>query len=295
MVPDFEKASFDGKVGELLKPVKTPYGYHIIKIEGKSDKRFVVEKIVVPVKPSASTKDSKLSSAQDFTYIADKNGLEKEASLMKYTVLESTPFNKDVQGVPGLGQSKRLIDWAFDNSKGKVSDPFKMQSGYFVVMVSDVIPEGTRPYEEVKNLIKPEVLKEKKYQKAKEIIEGVAGKLNGNLTMAPSLNNKITLDTTGNFNLAGAVPKVGRDYAFMDKAFTLDVNKISNPVKGLRGYYIIKLLSKSAFDNTAYQAQRNQIRDNIMQEKKSTFFNQWLAKIKKDAKIVDNRYKVFGQ
>ena len=295
MVPEFEKACFEGKVGELLKPVKTPYGYHIIKITGKSDKRFVAEKIVAPVKPSAATKDSKLSLAQDFSYIADKNGLEKEASLMKYQVLESTPFNKDVVAVPGIGQSKRLIDWAFDNSKGKVSEPFKLQSGYFIVMISTVIPEGTRSFDEVKNVVKPEVLKAKKYLKAKEIIEGVVSKLNGNLSIAPSLNNKINVDTTGNFNLSGAVPKVGRDFAFMDKAFALDLNKISEPIKGLRGYYLIKLMSKSTFDNAVYQAQRNQIRDNILQEKKSMFFNQWLAKIKKDAKIVDNRYKVFGQ
>ncbi|MDR3667251.1 MAG: peptidylprolyl isomerase [Ignavibacteriaceae bacterium] len=295
MVPDFEKACFEGKVGEILKPVKTPYGYHVIKITGKSDKRFVVEKIIAPVKPSASTKDSKLSLAQDYAFVADKNGMEKEANLMKYNILETTPFVKDAVSIPGIGQSKRLVDWAFDNSKGKVSEPFKMQSGYVVVMVSDVIPEGTRPFDEVKNLIKPEVVKAKKYAKAKDIIESVVGKLNGNLSMANALNNKITVDTTGNFNLAGGVPKVGRDFAFMDKASSLDVNKISEPVKGIRGYYLIKLISKSAFDNSAYQAQRNQIRDNILQEKKSSFFNQWLTKIKKDAKIVDNRYKVFGQ
>jgi peptidyl-prolyl cis-trans isomerase D len=295
MVPEFEKACFEGKVGELLKPVKTAYGYHIIKITGKSDKRFVVEKIVSPVKPSAATKDSKLSLAQDFSYIADKNGMEKEANLMKYKVLESAPFNKDAVSVPGIGPSKRLIDWAFDNSKGKVSEPFKMQSGYFIVMISDVIPEGTHSFDEVKNGVKPQVLKAKKFLKAKEIIERVVSKLHGNLSIAPSLNNNITIDTTGNFNLSGSVPKVGRDFAFMDKAFALDVNKVSEPIKGLRGYYLLKLINKSAFDNTVYQAQRNQIRDNILQEKKSIYFNQWLAKIKKDAKIVDNRYRVFGQ
>jgi peptidyl-prolyl cis-trans isomerase D len=295
MVPEFEKACFEGKVGEILKPVKTNYGYHIIKITGKTNKRFVAEKIIAQVKPSATTKDSKFSSAQDFSYVADKNGFEKEAGLMKYKVLESPPFNKEAVSVPGIGQNKRLIEWSFDNSKGKVSEPFKLQSGYFVVLVSDVIPEGTRPLDELKNQIKAEVLKAKKYLKAKEIIESVASKLNGNLSLAPSLNNKITVDTTGNFNLSGAVPKVGRDFAFMDKASALDLNKISEPVKGLRGYYLIKVISKSAFDNSVYQAQRNQIRDNILQEKKSTFFNQWLAKIKKDAKIVDNRYRFFGQ
>src|ERR1039458_6761576 len=146
---------------------------------------------------------------------------------MKYNILESTPFNKDVAAVPGIGQNKRLIDWAFDNSKGKVSEPFKMQSGYFVVMVSDVMPEGSRSFDEVKNLVKPEVLKAKKYLKAKDIIDGVVSKLNGNLLIAPALNNKINVDTTGNFNLSGAVPKVGRDFAFMNQAFALDLNKIS--------------------------------------------------------------------
>jgi parvulin-like peptidyl-prolyl isomerase len=295
MVPEFEKACFDTKVGEITKPVKTSFGYHIIKVTGKSDKKFVVEKVVAPVKPSAATKDSKLNLAQDFSYIADKNGLEKEAGLMKYKVQETSPFSKDAYSVPGIGQSKRLVDWCFDNSKGKISEPFKMASGYFVIVISDVISEGARPFDDVKNMIKPVVLREKKFAKAKEIMESAAGKMNGNLAMGPSLNNKITVDTTGNFNLAGSVPKVGRDYAFMQKASILNPGNVSQLVKGQRGYYLIKLLSKTPFDNTGYLAQRNQIRDNLLQEKKSSFFNQWLAKLKKDAKIVDNKYRFFGQ
>jgi len=290
MVPEF-----DAKVGEITKPVKTSFGYHIIKVSGKSDKRFVVEKAVAPVKASAATKDSKYSLAQDFSYVADKNGFEKEADLMKYKVSETSPFNKDAVYIQGLGQNKKLVDWSFDNSKGKVSDPVKLQSGYYVVTVSDVISEGARPFNDVKNLIKPIVLREMKYAKAKQILEDAAGKINGNLSSAPSINNKITVDTSGLFNLAGSIPKLGRDFAFMEKAVTMNPGEVSGPVKGQRGYFLIKLLSKNQPDNTAYQAQRNQLRDNILQEKKSMFFNQWLAKIKKDAKIVDNRSKFFTQ
>ena len=32
MVPEFEKAAFEGKIGEIVGPVKTEFGYHIIKI-----------------------------------------------------------------------------------------------------------------------------------------------------------------------------------------------------------------------------------------------------------------------
>lgn len=295
MVPEFEKACFNGKVGEVQSPLKTSYGYHIIKVTGRSDKKYAVEKITAPIKPSAATKDSRFTAAQDFSFIADKNGFEKEAELLKLQVQETTPFTKESNGVPGLGGGKHIIDYAFDNNKGSVSEPFKVANGYAVFMVSENIAEGTRPFNEVKESLKPLVLREKKIAKTKEIIESVKSKINGNLASAPAINNKVTFDTTGSFTIEGSVPKIGRDYNFVHTASVLDINKVSEPVKGQRGYYLIKVMEKTAFDKAAYQAQRSQILAGLLQEKKNTFFNSWLTKLKKDADIVDNRYRFFAQ
>jgi peptidyl-prolyl cis-trans isomerase C len=35
MVPEFEKAAFEGEKGKVLGPVKTQFGYHIIKVLDK--------------------------------------------------------------------------------------------------------------------------------------------------------------------------------------------------------------------------------------------------------------------
>lgn len=40
LVPPFEQAAFSLKVGEVSQPVKTPFGYHLIKVEAKKDPTF---------------------------------------------------------------------------------------------------------------------------------------------------------------------------------------------------------------------------------------------------------------
>ena len=94
---------------------------------------------------------------------------------------------------------------------------------------------------------------------------------------------------------SGNVPGIGNDYAFIDKCLDADINKITGPVKGLTGYYLIDVLSRTPFDESKYQIQRNNLRDEIYQQKKASFFNEWLANLKKDAKIVDNRYIFYGE
>lgn len=295
MVKEFEDAAFSGAVGVVQKPIKTTFGVHLVKSTGRSDRRFVIEKIVIPVKQSASSRDAIFSAANDFSYLAQKNGFEKEAEIMHYEVAESPPFQVDAGAIPGIGMNKRMVEFAFDNGLNTVSPPFKTPQGYAVFKISEVIKEGVKPFDEVKELIRPAVVREKKFEVSKKMMEDIAKKIGGDLSKAKELEPKITYATTGSFNTNGNVPAVGRDFIFTNKALNTDVNKVSEPFRGLRGYFMIKVLERSPYDETAFQLQRNTIRDNILQEKKSAFFNQWLTQRKKDAKIVDNRYLFFGQ
>jgi len=289
MVPEFEKASFDGKVGEVQKPVKTNYGYHIIKVTGRSNKKFVVEKIVNPIEASATTKDIISNNATDFAYLANKNGFEKEAELMNYNIQETMPFNEKAYSIPNIGVNKRLVNWAFENSLNDVSQIYRTSTGYVVAKISEVTKQGAKPFDEVKEQIKPVVIREKKFEKAKQKAADLSKKISGDLNKITTYDSKINVQTTGSFTPGGSVPTVGRDYAFIETALGLGFNKVSQPVKGFRGYYLISVIERSEFDSSAYSIQRNTMRDQILQEKRNTYFNQWLAKLKEEADIKDNR------
>jgi len=295
MVPEFDKAVFAGTVGVIQKPVKTNYGYHIIKVTAKSNNKYVVEKIVNPIQTSASTIDANYNAAQDFAYVADKNGFEKEAKLMNYKVQETSPFVKESYSIPGIGANKRLVDFAYENGLNKVSEVHKVTNGYVVCRISEVINEGVKPFDDVKNLVKPLVIREKKYLMAKNYAEKLKSQIGGDLFKAKSLNQKLLVDTTGQIGPNGSIPNIGRDYSFIDAAVKAELNKVTEPVRGFRGQFLIKVTERSSFDSAAYSIQRNSIRDQLYQEKRSMYVNQWLEKLKKDANIKDNRYVFFGR
>lgn len=290
MVKEFEDACFNGKIGAIQKPVKTSYGYHIIKVTDRTDKKYVVEKIVNKVKQSASSRDRNYNLASDFAYLAKKNDFESEAKLMNYKVQETPPFTEQAFSIPSLGTNERLVKFAFENRLNTVSDPYKVGDGYVVVKISDVSNEKFRPFEEVKDQLKPIVTREKKFEKLKAIAEDAYKKINNDLSKVSTVNSKVIVQQTGNFTPAASVPNIGRDYAFINAVMKADLNKVTEPVEGQRGYYLIKVSKRTPFDKNAYAQQSSAIRNIMFQEKRSRFLDKWIADLKKNADIEDNRH-----
>lgn len=294
MVKEFENAAFNGRIGKIQKPFKTQFGYHIVKVTGKSNKKFVVEKIVNEIKASATTIDRAYNRAEDFAYIADKNDFDKEAELMKYKIIESLPFTAKARAIPGLGSNNALLRFTFDNSIGDVSKVFKVPTGYVVATVSDISPKGYKPFEEVVESIKRIVQRNKKIEKTFEIASEIKEKVaDGNFGNARSIFPKAKISKAADFTASGTIPGIGRDYAFAQAALKAELNKVVGPVKANRGSYLLKITQRTELDSTLYSIQKNSIRNSILTELRNRVYTDWIAQLKENADIEDNRYKFY--
>ncbi len=295
MVKEFEKASFSGKVGAIQKPIKTRFGYHIIKVTGKSNDKFIFEKIVNAITPSATTLDRVNENAKDFSYLANKNDFDSEAKLMKYDVKETPLFTEKNNVIPGVGANKALLHFAFDGDLNDISSAFKVRNGYIVAQIIEIKKAGIKPFEEVKKIVERKVALEMKMEKAKKISMNIKNKLgeDGDLSKATEIYPKARVSKAKNFNAANPIPGIGREPAFVQAALTAELNKITDPVKASRGYFLLKVTRRTKFDSTMFSIQKKSLRENILNKKRNRVFADWVKGLKDQAEIVDNRYKFY--
>ncbi len=294
MVKPFEDASFSARPGQVVGPIRSSFGWHIIKVHARDNRELKVAGVVIPIEPSSQTRNDIIERARDFAYNARQSEFAKEAQSLGLDVKECE-VQENNGFIPGLGMNERVPRWAFKQSVGDVSEPYTIQKNHAVFLLLQVKDEGAKPFDEVKESIKPLALREKKIDRVMAMAAEAKAKLTqgDSLTKIMSLVPSVAVQRTPSFTPNGSIPGIGRDLAFLGTVSGLNVKAISPPVRSQRGAYVIQLLSRSAIDSVAFASQKSALENQILQEKKNRFLGEWFEKLRADADITDNRDNFF--
>jgi len=295
MDKQFEQAAFGANVGDVVGPIASQFGIHIIKVEDKKvedDKEKVrVRHILLKVEPSHSTYEIVRDNANYFAEIAQDEGFN-QAVISERVKVDTTDFFTNSGFIPKLGMQKRIADAIFHAKVGKISQSRYIENrGYVVYQLIDIQKEQIRPLKDVELTIKNIIRQERQKKLAEKAAQELREKIQTpedfeRLAEQDSLN----IVETDFFALNGFVRNVGRDANFIGAAFGLEVDEISSVVSGTRGAYVTKMVEKQQFDETAFNSQKLSLSNELIQQKQRTAYNNWYNNLKENAKIKDYRY-----
>jgi peptidyl-prolyl cis-trans isomerase D len=234
--------------GNALKSVftlKNAQGVQIMQATEKSAARPKVKLAILERKvvPSSRSYSKIYNDAKQFAAELKAADFETRAKEKGYIVHPANDILKSTEKIMDIAQSRKVVQWAFKSSKDDVSDVFDCGKTYVVAVTTEKNDKGYRSVEKVTDVLKQEIIRDKK---AELIIKEFAGKLGSNPSLealAASLKDSVKVAKAVNFasyqfGVAGFEPSV------IGKSSVVELNKVSAPIKGNNGVYVIRTSNK---------------------------------------------------
>ena len=174
MVPEFEKAAFEGKVGEIYpEVVGTQFGQHIIYVTDKNEAENKVKAshILVSYKVSEETMKEALAEAQKAAEKISSGEITfKDLPRDKYTGGELFEKISETGYIPGIGFNEELAGAVYKAPLQKV-ETLRMGDDVFLFQKTRENKYKSAEFSEVKDRVANEYVNEKSLEKLKSIFE----------------------------------------------------------------------------------------------------------------------------
>lgn len=285
MVPEFNDFEFEGKTGDL-GVVKTVFGFHIIEIEGQTapKKAVKVGTIARKIEPSEETTDKIFREASNFEINAGKGDFEAVAKENNYTVRPVNGIKALDESIPGVGNQRPIVRWAF-NEESEVGDikRFNISGGYVIAQLVAKHEAGLMSAEEATARVLPILKKEKK-------AEIIRNRVSVNTLEDLAAAEKTTVRTATGINMkTPTISGAGREPLIVGAAFGLEEGETSGLIDGANGVYMIQVTKKTpAVELDNYQAAANR----VAAQKSAAVSTKVYNALKAAADIEDNRVEL---
>ena len=302
MIPSFSRAAFSlEKEGEVSGIVKSPFGYHLIKLTG--------------IKQAYTEPLEKVKSRINKLLIEQKSDdlAKKEAETMRERIKEkkitftdyvkkhpfrynSTPFFSSTEKVEGVEWTPQFNQVAFSLKPGEISSVVQIPQGYSILKLVERKTSRIPPLKEITQKIKEKVVEEKAKRTAEEKAKQIQKEIKVGKNLS-SLAKKFGLEYKSLKYLKRGdwIEELGGTdrEKFMETAFSLAKGGVSPPVWLSKGYYVIQLTGRD-LSLEEFTKEREKFTQDLTSQKRAEELNLWLQKIREKAKIEDNSSLFFS-
>jgi peptidyl-prolyl cis-trans isomerase D len=300
MVKEFSDAAFSATPGRLVGPIKSPFGYHLLKVTGRRPAgmqpfaevreqirgRLAFEK----ARQLAETKAKEL--ARRLAAEKPKSGEALQAIAKDNPGVTFTATGKFAQQepVPGLGVVQAFNSAVFAAKAGDVTGAIEIPRGWAVAYLQAVYPAHLAELAEVEPKVRQRLVTAKQLEKAVEVLNRARQEIqHGKSFDQAAAELAVAVKETPEFGGSGPIPGLGSSRQLIKQALSLPPGQVGGPVADGRGAVLFLVTDRKSWEPAKFAAAKEQTRQSLRQQKLNTILGALLERRERELGVNYNR------
>jgi peptidyl-prolyl cis-trans isomerase D len=288
MVKPFEDVAFALSPGEMSDPIRSDFGFHLIKVEEVQEGGYrALETVRDELRARWLDEESRRRAemkAQEVRALLAGGAGEWETVAREHSLTpRETPLLSRGQAVEGIENTAMFTQAAFALQEGEVSQPVAIGKQFMVLKLLERIPSYIPTFEDIGEAVRGALVQERAMVLARQHAEALLAEVRAGKSLddvAQILSTQAA--ETGLFSRNSAIPGFGRPQPFMSEAFRMRLGDVRIADLGNQPA-LVMLKEREEPDPEVYATEQTQLRQRVLRQRRDQVFSEWLEAVRRRA------------
>ena len=296
MVPEFEQAAFSSSPNQLVGPVQSAFGSHLIEVLARQPgglqplsqasarirNRLLAERAETVTESKAQELVGRIRSEQ----IEDEEGLsalaEGEAGV---TFQISQPFRRD-DNVPGLGRASAFAVASFGLEELEVGEPVKTPRGWVIPRLLEIQEPRVPELEEVRPQVESALRSELRVSLALQRLDEAKTEISGGGSLDKIAEDLgVEVEESGLFALQDSIGSLGSAPRLATAALALEPGAVDGPIPLGGEAVLFEVVERVHFDPLEFAEAEQALREELLNQRSSQLLATLVQKRREELQV----------